>query len=64
MALQSITLFDSYGRDTAVSGKSDIDVVVDFSETIGIRFIDLTDELEEILKQEVDLVSRKAIKQE
>ncbi len=58
-----LALFDSYGRNTAVSGKSDIDVMVDFSEPIGIRIIDLADELEEILKQKVDLVSQKAIKQ-
>ena len=36
--------------------------MVEFSEPIGIRFIDLGDELEEILKQKVDLVSRKPIK--
>ena len=58
----SLALFGSYSRDTAVSGKSDIDVMVEFPEPIGIRFIDLADELEEILKHKVDLVSRKAIK--
>lgn len=58
----SLALFGSYSRNTAVRGKSDIDVMVEFSEPIGIRFIDLADELEEILKQKVDLVSRKAIK--
>lgn len=58
----SLALFGSYSRNTAVSGESDIDVMVEFPEPIGIRFIDLADELEEILKQKVDLVSRKAIK--
>lgn len=58
----SLALFGSYSRNTAIAGKSDIDVMVEFSEPIGIRFIDLADELEEILKHKVDLVSRKAIK--
>lgn len=58
----SLALFGSYSRNTAIPGKSDIDVMVEFPEPIGIRFIDLADELEEILKQKVDLVSRKAIK--
>jgi len=58
----SLALFGPYSRNTAVAGKSDIDVMVEFAEPIGIRFIDLADELEQILKQKVDLVSRKAIK--
>jgi predicted nucleotidyltransferase len=41
---------------------SDIDILVDFSEPIGIRFVDLADELENILQHKVDLVSRNAIK--
>ena len=58
----SLVLFGSYSRNTAVPGESDIDSMVEFSEPIGIRFIDLEDELEQILKQKVDLVSLKAIK--
>ncbi len=60
--IKSIALFGSYSRNTAVPNKSDKDVMVEFSEPIGIRFIDLADELERILKYKVDLVSRKAIK--
>ncbi len=41
---------------------SDVDILVDFSQPIGIGFIDLADELENILKQRIDLVSRNAIK--
>ena len=58
----AIALFGSYSRNTAIEDKSDIDVMVEFTEPIGIRFIDLADELEQILKHKVDLVSRKAIK--
>ena len=58
----SLALFGSYSRDTAIKDKSDIDILVEFSKPIGIHFIDLADELEQLLKQRVDLVSRKAIK--
>lgn len=58
----SLALFGSYSRNTAIHGQSDVDVMVEFSEPIGIRFIDLADELEQILNQKVDLVSRKGIK--
>ncbi len=57
-----LALFGSYSRNTATAGTSDIDVMVDFSQPIGITFIDLADELEQLLQQKVDLVSRKAIK--
>lgn len=61
--IKSIALFGSHSRNTAVEGKSDIDLLVEFSKPIGIRFIDLADELEKILSQKVDLVSRKGVKQ-
>ncbi len=49
-----LALFGSYSRNTAVPGEGDIDVMVDFSEPIGTSFIDLADELEDILKHKVD----------
>jgi uncharacterized protein len=61
-AIRNMALFGSYSRNTAVPGSSDIDVLVEFSQPIGIRFVDLADELEELLHHKVDLVSRKAIK--
>ena len=60
--VKDIALFGSYSRNTAITVKSDVDVMVDFSRPIGIAFIDLADELEELLKMKVDLVSRKGIK--
>jgi predicted nucleotidyltransferase len=36
--------------------------VVDFSQPIGIEFIDLADELEKLLDQKVDLVSKAGIR--
>lgn len=60
--VKDLALFGSYSRNTAIAGTSDIDVMVDFLQPIGITFIDLADELEQLLQQKVDLVSRKAIK--
>lgn len=60
--IKELALFGSYSRDTAIAGKSDVDVLVDFSQPIGITFIDLADELEGLLQRKVDLVSRNAIK--
>jgi predicted nucleotidyltransferase len=60
--VKDIALFGSYSRNTAVAGKSDIDVMVAFSQPIGLAFVDLADELEKLLQTKVDLVSRNGIK--
>jgi len=60
--VKDLALFGSYSRNTAISGKSDVDVLVDFSHPIGLAFIDLADELELLLQLKVDLVSRGGIK--
>ena len=57
-----MALFGSYSRNSAVAGKSDVDVMVAFSQPIGLAFVDLADELELLLQMKVDLVSRNAIK--
>ena len=59
--LKSIALFGSYARGEQ-SEESDIDVLVEFSEPVGMEFIDLLLELEEIFNRKVDLVSKRAIK--
>ena len=59
--IKSIGLFGSAARDD-FQESSDIDILVDFNEPIGIEFIDLADTLEEILNHKVDLVSRNGIK--
>jgi predicted nucleotidyltransferase len=61
-SVSSIGVFGSIVRDDFEAGKSDIDVIVDFSKPIGIEFIDLARFLEETFKRNVDLVSRKGIK--
>jgi hypothetical protein len=57
----SIGLFGSIVR-TDFRPDSDIDIVVDFDKPIGIEFVDLADELEELLQRKVDLVSKSGIK--
>jgi uncharacterized protein len=60
--VKDLALFGSYSRNTAIAGKSDVDVLVDFSQPIGLAFVDLADELELLLQLKVDLVSRGGIK--
>jgi len=60
--VKDLALFGSYSRNLAIPGKSDVDVMVDFSQPIGLAFVDLADELEQLLQLKVDLVSRKGIK--
>ncbi|MBK8404811.1 MAG: hypothetical protein IPL25_12185 [Saprospiraceae bacterium] len=43
--------------------KSDLDILVEFNDKIGVRFIDLVDEIESIVGLKVDLVSKNGIKE-
>lgn len=61
-SVSAIGLFGSIVRNDFSSLKSDVDIIVDFSEPIGIQFIELADFLEEKIKQKVDLVSKNGIK--
>ena len=57
----SIGLLGSVVRDD-FSPSSDIDIIVDFSQSIGIEFVDLADFIETKLKKNVDLVSKNGVK--
>lgn len=59
--ISELALFGSYARGYNHE-KSDIDILVDFNGRIGIEFISLAHDLEDILNSKVDLVSRKGIK--
>ena len=59
--VSSIGIFCSVVRNDFTEN-SDIDIIVDFSQPIGIEFIDLADLLEEKFHEQVDLVSKKGIK--
>ena len=54
-------LFRSYARNEQKK-HSDVDILVDFTSPVGVEFIDLADNLESLLKIQVDLVSRKGIR--
>ncbi len=60
--ITSIAVFGSYAREEQTQ-ESDVDIIVEFSDSIGFKFIDLADELEDILKMNVDLVSKSGVKQ-
>lgn len=60
--VQTIGLFGSVVRDD-FTPESDIDIIVDFNRPVGIEFIDLADYIEQRLQRNVDLVSRKGIKE-
>jgi hypothetical protein len=60
--VSSIGLFGSIVRDDYSPGKSDIDIIVDFSKPIGIEFVDLADYLESRINRKIDLVSKNGIK--
>lgn len=59
--ISEIGLFGSYARGD-YNEQSDIDILVDFNGSIGIGFISLAHELEDIFNTKVDLVSRRGIK--
>ena len=60
-SIASIGLFGSVVRSD-FNANSDIDIIVDFNQPIGIEFISLADELERELNHKVDLVSKGGIK--
>src|SRR5690242_9920040 len=60
--VSSIGLFGSVVRDD-FTPSSDIDIIVEFSQPIGIEFIDLADFIEQKLKKTIDLVSKRGIKE-
>lgn len=60
--IKSMAIFGSYARSEQ-NASSDLDIIVEFSDKIGIRFIDLAEDLEKIVGFKVDLVSKNGIKQ-
>jgi uncharacterized protein len=59
--IKSMAIFGSFARNEQQK-ESDLDVMVEFNGNIGIRFIDLAEEIESITGLKVDLVSRNGIK--
>lgn len=59
--ISEIGLFGSFASGDN-NEHSDIDILVDFNESIGMGFFRLANELEDTFKMKVDVVSRKGIK--
>jgi hypothetical protein len=60
--IKSLAIFGSLSRKKD-DENSDVDILVEFNRSVGMEFIHLCYELEEILNRKVDLVTRKAIKE-
>ena len=60
--IKSMAIFGSYSRKEQ-NDTSDLDILVEFSDRIGIRFIDLANDLESIVGFKVDLVSKKGVRE-
>ncbi len=60
--IKSMAIFGSMSREED-DEKSDIDILVEFKQSVGMEFIHLCYELEAILNRKVDLVTRNAIKE-
>lgn len=57
-----LALFGSYSRNEQTE-KSDIDIMVDYKNPMGMQFFDLVYELEEVFKEKnIQVVSRAGIK--
>jgi len=60
--VKSIFIFGSYARGDQ-NKKSDIDILVEFSEPVGFfNFLDLEEYLAGLLGRKVDMVTKKALK--
>lgn len=59
--LRFLAIFGSYARNQQ-NDKSDVDILVEFEKPVGIEFIDLAQDLENILNEKVDLVSKSGLK--
>jgi uncharacterized protein len=59
--IKQLGIFGSVARGEETN-ISDVDILVEFEKPIGLDFVLLADELEEILGVKVDLVTPKAIK--
>jgi predicted nucleotidyltransferase len=60
--IKTLAIFGSFARNEQTAS-SDLDLMVEFHSRVGSEFIELADELEDILGIKVDLVSKKGVKE-
>lgn len=62
--VERLAIFGSYARHEETEN-SDIDILVELGQQpLGMRYLELAAELEIILQHKVDIISRRAIKQQ
>jgi predicted nucleotidyltransferase len=59
--IQRLAVFGSYARGDQRE-ESDVDILIEVDPSIGLRFVDLADEIETKLGLRAEVVSRRAIK--
>jgi len=59
--IRRLALFGSWARGEQLPD-SDVDILVDVAPSIGLSFVSLAEELEQLLGTKVDLVSTRAIR--
>ena len=60
--IKTLAIFGSYSRREQ-NENSDLDILVEFKGKIGIRFIDLAEEIEDLVGFKVDMVSKNGMKE-
>src|SRR5437763_866746 len=60
--IEELAIFGSAIRDDYEPGNSDVDIMVKMSDETGYEFVELAEELEQLLGCRVDLVSKGALK--
>ncbi len=59
--LQRIGIFGSYLKGTP-NENSDIDIIVEFKEPVGLKFLEVSDFLENLLGKKIDILTPAGIK--